>query len=106
MLDPRFTNGFVQMQSWITRVDPFDQSKEPLNPDQAITLEQAIRGFTLDGAASLGYDWPDKIGSIETGKLADFIVIDRNIFEIPVADLHLTRIERTVLGGEVIYESR
>jgi predicted amidohydrolase YtcJ len=104
MLDPRFTNGFTQMQSWITRIDPFDQSKEPLNPDQAITLEQAIRGFTLDGAASLGFDWPDKIGSIEVGKLADFVVIDKNVFEVPVTDLHETRVLKTVVGGEVIYE--
>jgi predicted amidohydrolase YtcJ len=103
LLDPRFTNGFTQMQSWITRVDPFDQSKVPLNPEQAITLEQAIRGFTLDGAASLGFDWPDKVGSIEAGKLADFIVVDRDVFVFPVTDLHETLVVKTVVGGEVVY---
>jgi predicted amidohydrolase YtcJ len=43
------------------------------------------------------------LGSIETGKLADFIVIDRNIFEIPVEELKETRVDLTVVGGEVVF---
>ena len=97
-------NGFHQMQSWITRQDPQNPSSGTLNADQAITLEQAVRGFTLGGAECLGFDWPDKIGSIEKGKLADFIVLDRNIFEMPIAELYQTQVERTVVGGEVVFE--
>jgi hypothetical protein len=99
-------NGFHQMQSWITRQDPQDPSSGTLNADQAITLEQAVRGFTMGGAECLGFGWPDKIGSIEKGKLADFIVLDRNIFENPITELYQTRVERTVLGGDVVYESK
>ncbi|MCZ6888425.1 MAG: amidohydrolase family protein, partial [Gammaproteobacteria bacterium] len=99
-------NGFHQMQSWITRQDPQDPSSGTLNADQAITLEQAIRGFTVGGAACLGFGWPDKIGSIEKGKLADFIVLDQNIFDIPITELYLTRVERTVLGGDVVYTKK
>jgi predicted amidohydrolase YtcJ len=97
-------NGFHQMQSWITREDPEDPSSGTLNADQAITLEQAIRGFTIGGAHCLGFDWPDKIGSIEVGKLADFIVIDRNLFEIPIAELYQTQVNLTVVGGNVVYD--
>jgi predicted amidohydrolase YtcJ len=97
-------NGFGQMQTWITRIDPTDQTKPALNGDQAISLEQAIRGYTLDATASLGFDWPEKLGSIEVGKFADFIVIDRNVFEVPISDLHKTRIELTILGGKVVYD--
>ena len=56
-------------------------------------------GFTMGGAHTLGFDWPKKIGSIEAGKLADFIIIDRNIFEIPIDTLKDTKVEKTVIGG-------
>jgi len=97
-------NGFHQMQSWITRQDPQDPSSGTLNADQAITLEQAVRGFTLGGAECLGFGWEDKLGSIEEGKLADFVVLDRNLFEIPIAELYQTQVERTVLGGAVVFD--
>ncbi len=75
-----------------------------MNEDQAVTLEQAIQGFTLGGAQCLGFGWEEKLGSIEEGKLADFIVIDRNLFEIPVAELYQTQVDLTVLGGKVVYD--
>ena len=62
------------------------------------------RGFTMGGAECLGFGWPDKIGSIEKGKLADMIVLDRNIFEEPITELYQTQVELTVLGGDVVYE--
>ena len=92
------------MQSWITRRDPEDPSSGTLNADQAITLEQAIQGLTLGGAQCLGFGWEEKLGSIEEGKLADFIVIDRNLFEIPVEELYQAQVNLTVLGGEVVYD--
>jgi predicted amidohydrolase YtcJ len=97
-------NGFHQMQSWITRQDPQNPSSGTLNASQAITLEQAVRGFTLGGAQCLGFGWPEKIGSIEQGKLADFIVLDRNIFESPISKLYETQVEQTVLGGKVVFD--
>ncbi len=99
-------NAFHQMQSWITRQNPEDPSSGTLNADQAITLEQVVRGFTLGGAECLGFGWKEKLGSIEEGKLADLIVIDRNLFEIPIAELHQTQVERAVLDGKVVYDRR
>lgn len=97
-------NGFHQMQAWIMRTDPENPSGPALNPDQAITLEKAIYGFTQGGAHCLGTGWEDKVGSIETGKLADFIVLDRNPFEVPIENLWQTRVGRTVVGGQVVYD--
>ena len=97
-------NGFFQMQAWVTRRDPGDPDYGALNADQAITLEQAVWGFTQGGAKCLGFDWPDKLGSVEEGKLADFIVIDRNIFEIPIETVHQTQVDLTVVEGEVVHE--
>ena len=97
-------NGFHQIQAWVTRVNPEAPDSASLNPSEAISLEQALYGFTMGGAHCLGRGWEDKLGSIESGKLADFIVLDRNPFEIPVEDLWKTRVERTVVGGDVVYD--
>jgi len=102
VLEPNL-NGFFQMQAWMTRVDPSNPDSGTLNIDQALTLEQAIYGYTKGGIGCLGFDWPDKLGSIEAGKLADFIVIDRNIFETPVEELKETQVDLTVVGGEVVF---
>ena len=97
-------NGFYEMQGFVTRRNPYEPEKGTLNASQAITLEQAVYGFTMGGAHTLGFDWPEKIGSIEEGKLADFIVTDRNIFEIPIETLKDTKVEKTVVGGRVVFE--
>ncbi|MEP4149274.1 MAG: amidohydrolase [Halioglobus sp.] len=102
-LEPQL-NGFFQMQGFVTRRNPDDPDYGALNPDQAITLEQAVWGFTQGGAECLGFDWPEKVGSIEAGKLADFIVIDREIFSIPIQELKSTQVEMTVVGGEVVFK--
>jgi predicted amidohydrolase YtcJ len=102
VLEPNL-NGFFQMQAWVTRVDPSNPDSGTLNIDQALTLEQAVYGYTKGGIGCMGFDWPDKLGSIERGKLADFIVIDRNIFEIPTEELKETKVDLTIVGGEVVY---
>jgi hypothetical protein len=97
-------NGFHQMQSWITRRDPAQPGSPTLNVDQKITLEQAVRGFTLGGAEVLGFGWEKKVGSIEKGKLADFIVVNRNIFEIPVEELYQSKVLKTIVEGKVVFD--
>ena len=91
------------MQAWITRSDPSNPDSGTLNIDQALTLEQAVYGYTKGGIECLGFDWPDKLGSIEAGKLADFTVIDRNIFEVPIETMKDTLVDLTIVGGEVVF---
>ena len=102
VLEPNL-NGFFQMQAWVTRSDPNNSESGTLNLDQALTLEQAVYGYTKGGIGCLGFDWPDKLGSIEEGKIADFIVIDQHIFEIPIDTLKNTKVDLTVVGGEVVF---
>ena len=97
-------DGFFQMQAWVTRRDPDNPDYGTVNADQAITLEQAVWGYTRGGIECLGFDWPDKLGSIEEGKLADFIVIDRNIFEVPIEEVKDTNVDLTVVGGKVVFD--
>jgi predicted amidohydrolase YtcJ len=65
--------------------------------------ERALKIFTLGGAYAMNQE--DRTGSIRQGKAADFIVPDRNLFEIPPEKIHETRVLTTVLEGEVIYPS-
>jgi predicted amidohydrolase YtcJ len=97
-------NGFHDIQAWVTRTDPYKPDSGTLNADQAITLEEAIRGVTLGGAECLGFGWDDKLGSIEVGKFADFIVLDQNLFETPIAELYQTTVQQTYLNGTIVYD--
>lgn len=69
-------------------------------------MEQAIRGFTLGGAEALGADYSEQFGSIETGKSADMVVLNHNLFEIPETKIHKTEVQKTLFKGEVVYEAK
>jgi predicted amidohydrolase YtcJ len=72
-------------------------------PEQAITLEEAIEIYTIHGARAMRME--DRIGSIEVGKLADIIVLERNIFEIPIDEVADTQIMQTYFEGRLVYEN-
>lgn len=77
-------------------------TKEPLGKEQAISIKDALRLYTIGSAKTMF--WEDKIGSIEEGKLADLVVLDRDILSIPIEEIKNINIEMTMLGGEVVYE--
>lgn len=94
---------FIAIESMITRSNPFDESMPgQINADEAITLEQALYIATLGGAEVLGVE--SDFGSVSIGKYADFIVLDQNLFDLETTDIYGTKVERTVLGGKVVYE--
>ena len=72
-------------------------------PGQRIPLEAAVRASTLGGAFAEGAE-RDK-GSSSPGKLADFVVLDRDLFQIPPEQIQDARVRMTVCGGGVAYES-
>ncbi len=67
-------------------------------------VESVIEMMTLNVAKLLQH--ADKTGSIEPGKLADFVVLDRNILDIPVDEIGAVNVEATLLGGEAIYDPK
>ena len=75
---------------------------ESNNAAEAITVEEAIRAYTLGGAHAILRE--DDIGSIEVGKYADFIVLDRNLTRIDNDDIDQTRVLMTVFSGRVVFE--
>lgn len=70
-------------------------------PAEKVTVEQALRAHTIE-AARAGFQ-DSRIGSIERGKLADFVVIDRDLTRVPAIEITDARVKMTVLGGRVVY---
>jgi len=94
-------NPMPQIETAITRVDAEFHNTEVMNPEQRITLPQAITAFTINAAFVNHQD--DTTGSIETGKLADLIVVDRNLFTIPPTEISDTNVLLTLFGGKPVY---
>jgi len=80
------------------------ESGQVHQPTEALTREQAIRLYTINNAYL--HREEKRKGSLEVGKLADFIIIDRDILTCPVDDIRDTRVLMTVVGGRVVYEHR
>ena len=74
-----------------------------MSPEQGLTVAEAIEAYTINTAWSLMVD--EETGSIETGKWADMIVLNHNLFEIPETEIHKTEIQKTIFKGEVVYEN-
>lgn len=74
----------------------------PVHAENAITREEALRLYTTNNAYLLKLE--KETGSIEKGKLADLILVDRNPLECPIDDLPQTQVLKTWLGGKVVFE--
>lgn len=87
----------------ITHRDPPKGPGPAWLPEECITLPDAIAGYTIRGAY---LDFTEKeTGSIEVGKAADLIVLDRNLFEIPSSQIHETKVLWTLLDGKEVYRA-
>src|SRR5262249_50959497 len=72
------------------------------NPAECLTREQAIRLYTINNA-KLKFD-ETKEGSLEPGKYADLILIDRDVLNCPVDDVRSTKVLLTMVGGRIVWE--
>ncbi len=98
-------NPFLGMWIALTREPRWmeDNGGNPvLHPEQRISREQAIRLYTINNAR-ISFEEKEK-GSLETGKLADFIVLDRDILECPVEEIREIEVKETWVGGERVWK--
>lgn len=95
-------NPWIGIETLVTRERP-GGSQESFGKAEAIRLDQAVDLFTVNSARQEGM--ADKVGRIEPGMLADVIVVDRNPFEVPITEVHLTKVKMTFIGGEKVFDA-
>jgi len=98
--DTFYTPPFWRMEKIITRKD--DKYQRVFGASEKVTRQEALWMSTAWGAYNLGED--KKLGSIETGKLADMIVIDKDYLTIPEDDISEIKVLLTIVNGKVVFE--
>jgi predicted amidohydrolase YtcJ len=96
-------NPWYGLQTAVTRQTREGKPAAGFDPDQRLTVAQAVEGYTL-GAAFAGRREKTE-GSLEKGKLADLIIVSQNIFEIDPHKISETKVRTTIVGGQVVYQS-
>lgn len=88
----------------VTRRTLDDRNPDGWFPEQKISVEQALKAYTIDAAYS---SFDEKIkGSLEKGKLADFVVLNKNVFIIAPEKIREVSVLNTVVGGKVAFEKK
>jgi hypothetical protein len=95
-------NPFLGM--WIALARMPKRAETALHPEQRLTREQAIRLYTTNNAW-LTFEEREK-GSLEAGKLADFIILSKDILTCPLDDVKDLEVEQTYVGGKRVYAAR
>jgi len=96
-------NPFNEIEVGHTRRSIGDKDTNILPPaSEKLSIEALLRGYTINGAYQLGVD--DKLGSIQVGKLADIIVIEKDMFDQAPSAIHENRVLLTMMDGNVVYD--
>ncbi|WP_462168521.1 amidohydrolase [Pseudoalteromonas lipolytica] len=92
---------FDGLYSAITRMDHNQLPEGGWRPEELLSRDEALRAFTLGGAYAAHQEF--KVGSLEQGKWADFILINKDYYTVPLADVHAIKVQQTWLAGELKY---
>ena len=95
-------NPFLAIWTTLTRRARWYEGA--LHPEEALTREQALRFYTRNNAYLLFRE--NEIGSLEPGKLADFVLLDRDILQCPVDAIRETQVVATYLDGKRVFAKR
>lgn len=95
-------NPFDGLYSAITRQDHNQLPADGWRVSEALSREDALRAFTLGAAYAAHQEF--KLGSLEQGKWADFILIDKDYFKVPVQEIFTIKVNQTWIGGELRYQ--
>ena len=89
---------------WVTITRRARGVDQPLHPEEALSREQAIQFYTANNAYLMFLE--DQVGTLEPGKLADFIILDRDLLTCPEDEIRTARPLATYLGGKPVYQRR
>ena len=97
------SNPLAAIETAVLRQDPTGRRQGILNPSERMPLETMIAAYTREAAWLMHQE--DTVGTLEVGKRADLVVLDRNLFEIEPTEIGETLVALTVLNGEVVFET-
>ncbi|MFD1457352.1 amidohydrolase [Scopulibacillus daqui] len=96
-------NPMIEIYWAVTRVFNDGEPEGGWNPEEKISLAEALRNYT-SGSAYGGFR-EKELGTLEEGKLADVIVLDRNLFNVPAKEIRDAAVLMTIMDGKVVFES-
>jgi predicted amidohydrolase YtcJ len=96
-------NPMEGLYAAVTRKDRLGEAGEGWFPEQKLSMEEAIKYYTLGSAYSQFME--NRKGMIKEGYLADIVITDKDLLTIPENEIMKTRIDYTITGGKVVYES-
>ena len=94
-------NPFFGLHAAVTRQDHAGKPPGGWYPEQALSVTQALRAFTLDAAYAAHAE--KSLGTLEPGKWADFVLVDQDIFSAKPAQIWSTQVLETWVGGKRVY---
>ncbi|HEY5470713.1 MAG TPA: amidohydrolase [Bacteroidales bacterium] len=96
-------NPMEGLYAAVTRKDRLGESGDGWHPEQKITMEQAIKYYTLGSAYAQFME--NRKGMIKPGFLADIVITDKDLLKIPETEIMKTKVDYTITGGKVVYAS-
>jgi predicted amidohydrolase YtcJ len=97
-------NPLATFYAAVVRKDAKGYPSGGFQPENALTREEALNGMTLWAAVS-NFEEEQK-GTIEVGKVADFVVLDRDLLVVSDEEILQTKVMQTWIGGEMLYQNR
>jgi predicted amidohydrolase YtcJ len=96
-------NPWEGLQTALTRKTAEGKPEGGFVPTEAVSLQDGIKAYTLGAAIAARRDKEE--GSLESGKLADLIIVDQDLFKIPASQINKTQVLLTMVGGRSVYRS-
>jgi predicted amidohydrolase YtcJ len=96
-------NPMEGLYASVTRKDRLGEDGDGWFPEQKLTMEEAIKYYTLGSAFAQFMD--DRKGMIKKGYLADIVIVDKDLLTIPESEIMKTKVDYTIVGGKVVYAS-
>jgi predicted amidohydrolase YtcJ len=97
-------NPMLGFYAAITRQDPSGNPPNAWQPDQRMSREETLKSFTIDAAFAAHAE--KELGSLAPGKLADLIVLSKDVMTVAPKEILSTTVTTTVIGGKIVYEAK
>ena len=95
-------NPFYEVHRGITRVHDDGLPEGGWNPTEKLTVAEVLKGYTYGSA--YGVSREEELGTLEPGKLADVIILDRDLFRVRPEEVRTAQVDLTIMDGAIIYE--